>query len=127
MNKEFVPYEQALELKELGFDEICFGYRDGGGNLMIQKTPHCVISAPTYSQAFRFFRDKYELEGVTQRAEDFMWYKWIIHRYNENGKKYVADWYEYKTYEEAELECLTKLIEIVKENNTKCVTQNVEL
>ena len=26
MNKEFIPYEQALELKELGFDEECFGY-----------------------------------------------------------------------------------------------------
>ena len=23
MNKEFVPYEQALDLKELGFDEPC--------------------------------------------------------------------------------------------------------
>ncbi len=33
MNKEFIPYEQALALKELGFDEPCFGYyvidRDG--------------------------------------------------------------------------------------------------
>jgi hypothetical protein len=26
MNKDFVPYEQALVLKELGFDEPCFGY-----------------------------------------------------------------------------------------------------
>jgi hypothetical protein len=25
MNKEFVPYEQALALKELGFNEPCFG------------------------------------------------------------------------------------------------------
>ena len=72
--------------------------------------------APLYQQAFRWFREKYELESVTQRAEDFMWYKWIIHRYNENGKKYVADWCEYKTYEEAELECLKKLIEVVKES-----------
>lgn len=23
MNKEFIPYEQALNLKELGFDEPC--------------------------------------------------------------------------------------------------------
>ena len=26
MEKEFVPYEQALELKELGFDEPCLAY-----------------------------------------------------------------------------------------------------
>ena len=26
MDKEFVPYEQSLQLKELGFDEPCFGF-----------------------------------------------------------------------------------------------------
>jgi hypothetical protein len=26
MNKDFVHYEEALELKELGFNEPCFGY-----------------------------------------------------------------------------------------------------
>ena len=25
MKNEFIPYEQALALKELGFDELCFG------------------------------------------------------------------------------------------------------
>jgi hypothetical protein len=31
MKNEFIPYEQSLELKELGFDEPCFGkiYADG--------------------------------------------------------------------------------------------------
>ena len=31
MNKEFIPYEQALELKELGFDEKCLAryFKDG--------------------------------------------------------------------------------------------------
>ena len=29
MNKEFITYEQALALKELGFDEPCFkGYTE---------------------------------------------------------------------------------------------------
>jgi hypothetical protein len=26
--KDFIPYEIALELKQLGFDESCFGYYD---------------------------------------------------------------------------------------------------
>jgi hypothetical protein len=26
MEKEFTPHQEALELKELGFDEPCFGY-----------------------------------------------------------------------------------------------------
>ena len=123
MEKEFVPYAQALELKELGFDEPCFGFYSKIYGLMMVKTSgssslykdagECL--SPTFSQAFRWFREKYELEGITQQAEDFVWYKWKISQYNEDGKKYVADWYEYETYEEAELECIKKLIQIVKE------------
>jgi hypothetical protein len=32
MNKEFIPYEQALALKELGFDEPCLGFYDEFSN-----------------------------------------------------------------------------------------------
>ena len=121
MNKEFIPYEQALALKELGFDEPCFKYysteisrpeetlfetRSG------YEPEDSEIPAPLRQQAFRWFREKHGVEGVTQRAEDFWWYKLIIHRYNKNCKKYVAD--GYFTYEEAELECLKNLIEITK-------------
>jgi thymidylate synthase len=123
MKKEFIPYEQALALKELGFDEPCFGWYDSEYQEILNydhthnycgwlNGNHC--SAPTFSQSFRWFREKYGLEGVIQQAKDFTWYRWEISQYNEDGKKYVADWYEYKTYEEAELACLNKLIEIVK-------------
>ena len=132
MEKEFTQYTEALALKALGFDEPCFGYYylykdenyqegkfDYRGELNIEysiyKENTYYILAPTYSQAFRWFREKYKLEGITQQAEDFVWYKWKVSQYDEDGKKYVADWYEYETYEEAELDCLKKLIEIVKE------------
>ena len=36
MNKEFIPYEQALELKELGFDEECFGWYSKDGKFYEQ-------------------------------------------------------------------------------------------
>jgi thymidylate synthase len=123
MKREFVPYEQALALKELGFDEHCFKYFSTEithpENTLFNtrwgyEPEDSETSAPLYQQAFRWFRKKYEMEGITQRAEDFIWYKWTIYQYNENGKNYVANWYEYLTYEEAELECLKKLIEIVK-------------
>jgi hypothetical protein len=122
MKNEFIPYEQALALKELGFDEPCFGYYLDNEFQFFADVRSCNTNsefgfyptALTYSQAFRWFREKYDLEGVIQQAEDFKWYKWKISQYNEDGKKYVADWYEYKTYEEAELACLIKLIEIVK-------------
>jgi thymidylate synthase len=135
MELEFIPYAEALVLKELGFDEPCFGLYENGKLGYSFSTSQGIITpisyrtnskfvehiltkedctAPTFSQAFRWFRKKYGLEGVIQQSEDYIWYKWKISQYNEDGKKYVADWYEYETYEEAELECLSKLIEIVK-------------
>ncbi len=35
MEKLFIPYEQALQLKELGFDELCIARFDGGGFRML--------------------------------------------------------------------------------------------
>jgi hypothetical protein len=109
MEKEFIPYEQALALKELGFDEPCMGYRDGGGKLMIKQTPHCVISAPTFQQAFRWFREKYKYSSYIKEATKDK-YRFYIEKFDE--KFYNS---EILIYEEAELECLLKLIEIVKE------------
>jgi hypothetical protein len=68
MEKEFIPYEQALELKELGFNEKCAAHYLGEDDLELKwkiyrndsiNTDKC-IQAPTYSQAFRFFREKYD-------------------------------------------------------------------
>ena len=53
MNKEFIPYEQALELKELGFDIPSvsgYSYAD---------PLELLTNAILYQQAFRFFREKY--------------------------------------------------------------------
>jgi hypothetical protein len=114
MKNEFIPYEQALELKELGFDEPCFGYRAEGDDVMIKHIPHCVISAPTFSQAFRWFRQKHGLVGIIKFGTNDFTYN----VYNEDGMGLLTkeSLNFNSTYEEAELECLKKLIEIV---NTK--------
>ena len=39
MNKEFIPYDQALALKELGFDEPCFGYYNYNGTHFFDYKP----------------------------------------------------------------------------------------
>jgi hypothetical protein len=81
MNKEFIPYEQALELRELGFDDNCFAsytydrHKEGAMVFDIKeqnglrwstntnegckqyKEP---CTAPLYQQAFRWFREKYD-------------------------------------------------------------------
>ena len=122
MNKEFIPYEQALELKELNFDEMCIGkfipyFSDSGWlleiNERLQYSTNSLLeqgfSAPLYQQAFRWFREKYDLYSYIEiRFESYEYYFYgyiIINRPFRN---------EYLTYEEAELECLKKLIEIVK-------------
>ena len=59
MEKEFIPYEQALELKELGFDEPCYYDYNFGGEIT-NKWAIGLVPAPLYQQAFRWFREKYE-------------------------------------------------------------------
>jgi hypothetical protein len=113
MKNEFIPFQQALELKELGFNEPCFGkiYADGGSEQLsypyknsdqIGKVTSC--SAPLYQQAFRWFREKYGIHITPNKFDTTTW---------------IAEWgyWEspvFETYEEVELECLNKLIEIAK-------------
>jgi hypothetical protein len=73
--KDFVPYEQALALKELGFDEPCMCFYNNRKELKVYHNvdkdwdtlEHQLLgnskitlpntySAPTFSQAFRWFR-----------------------------------------------------------------------
>jgi hypothetical protein len=125
MNKEFVPYEQALALKELGFDEPCFmTYLNGKLDKEIFLFNHSIrshstqefISAPLYQQAFRWFREKYDLDSFIKhiyKSTIKVGYYFGIDQYK--GVAFQTDfdaWY--KTYKEAELACLKKLIEIVK-------------
>ena len=106
MTKEFVPYELAVKLKELGFDEPCFMYwykANNGYVLVDEKTQtfQQYVLAPLYQQAFRWFREKYK-RHYPIAVSDGVWFydKWSLG--------------VYKTYEEAELACLNKLIEIVE-------------
>lgn len=61
MEEQFIPYEQALELENLGFDEPCFACYLDDKYLNIQyckKQFHFhgqVASAPLWQQAFDFF------------------------------------------------------------------------
>ena len=131
MEKEFVPYEQALALKELGFNEKCF-FVYNFKNKLVQKSPtipleHCInidgghgaqCTAPLYQQTFRWFRENHFLHShitCSCTMNEILSYDWTIHKIMNPGTReenFITD-YE-RTYEEAELECLMKLIEIVK-------------
>ena len=123
--KEFVLYPEALALKELGFDEPCFGYyEDTGLTITFPSTsengwkwvgnsiiPTKNTSAPLYSQAFRFFRDKYNINTVISWRDDLLNYDISLTEMKKHGYFYYKD--NFTTYEEAELQCLQHLIKIV--------------
>lgn len=72
MKKQFVTYEIALKLKELGFDEPCFGeyvipenpeleiYQDNDYDMYYDK-PKSICLAPLWQQAIDWLREKYSL------------------------------------------------------------------
>ena len=122
MNKEFLKYEQALALKELGFDEPCFGlYHNDKTFYPTQCKSHeqfhgQICSAPLYQQVFRWFREKYGLVHRIDRDGGW-WICTILNLYDEKEQGTIEIHIEHcypDSYEEAELECLKKLIEIVK-------------
>jgi hypothetical protein len=137
MNKEFVPYEEALALKELGFDEPCLSSFDENKNLfkvwendMVNGRTICL--APLYQQAFRWFRYKYwyyasisptiDIGNVDFTVEVSQFFQEDRYVGEGDDEEYFPRGLElvhterFDTYEEAELACLKKLIEIVREN-----------
>ena len=132
IEKEFVPYDLALELKELGFEEPCFGSIDQIGYIHVKGSKssprglmmYNTINCPTFSQAFRFFRERYKIRGfVTQKiAGDFGFAIYVPNKENPAGKPFnrVDEFTKhFTTYEGAELASIWKLIEIAKEQNAK--------
>jgi hypothetical protein len=119
MKEEFVTYEQALALKELGFDEPCMFVHDTWGNTKnwtedgegehrnSDKNASIYYSAPLKQQVFRWFREKHDINNCISysRLEDNNWY----YQYYKSGLDGG-----FKTYEEAENACLNKLIKLVK-------------
>jgi hypothetical protein len=123
MNKEFVPYQLSLDLKELGFNEPCFGYYNGQGNYIGEEgkmNSNCnklgmhgaYCTAPLYQQSFRWFREKYKLSGTPQYfTGGFYCYTINDMKDTEKSNRLFT---EFETYEETELACLIELIVIVK-------------
>lgn len=112
MTQEFIPYEQALALKELGFDEPCFATYYPNKQLDTKNYQNCTntvgskydqLTTPLYQQAFRWFRKKYNYHFSANKFTNGKW-----------TTTYTREYYD--SYEEAELACLRKLIEFAKTN-----------
>ena len=156
MEKEFVPYDLAVKLKKLGFDEPCFTkfedyfnktklhpilatlhlntpyeneYNGYGQKIIndqskrwfftgyknsVKDHNNDIVSAPTFSQAFRWFREELNYEVFLQKQENLVsgkTYSFLI----ENDLEGIYERSLSKSsIDKAELACLTKLIEIVE-------------
>lgn len=130
MEKEFITYEQALALKELGFDEDCLGrwltiteWEKPTGEIKLQlgvkvedyDKNQCL--APLYQQVFRWFREKHKLHSWVQPMyEDQNFFVFVLARPNDFMIPKDINWEgdEYLNHEEAENACIDMLIEIIK-------------
>ena len=117
MNKEFVPYEETLALNKLGFDtEDYFGWYNED-KIIHNYYPTNAVPTPLYQQAFRWFREKYNLHAIFEHDSDNYYY--VIQGVNDFDFTTIDGSEEnelYLIHEEAELACLKKLIEIVNQN-----------
>ncbi len=118
MEKEFVTYEQALALNELGFDEeCCGGYKksfpyDNEWKFYIDDI-YCQIQAPLKQQVFRWFDKKYNLFGYIERFQGGR-YEDVI---SGNFMEEYDDGILFDTIEEAENNCINRLIELAKQQD----------
>ncbi len=123
MEIDYIPFELALELKSLGFYEKCSKYFKIDGTQHPSTINYCynfktgdLVSSPLFSQVFRWFREKYKnLHGSIEQTNSYKdeytvyigMFGYIEGNLKDEPKVFIS-------YEEAELECLKKLIEIVK-------------
>ena len=134
-DKEFVPYQQSLDMKSIGFDEPCFGWfrstlipsnfteyfletefgmNESPSDWVNSNFLEEACSAPLYQQAFRWFREKYGFDSsIALVANGYGFYVHKDRNYTNNGESYGV----HITYEEAEQACLIFLIKLVKNNN----------
>ncbi len=131
---KFVPYQQSLDMKDLGFDDPCFATyftvgawqidcTEGALNLKSNEACEYSILAPLWQDALDWFREQHNLEYQIQRIANGNYHA-LIHK---NTDEYldllrecdlicINEVIDVYTYEEARLETLEKLIQYVKQN-----------
>jgi len=122
MEKLFVSYEQAMKLKNLGFEESCLGWYAKDGSFYLDKmTIHQgLLLAPLLTQAIDWFRtdNKMRLSGTVKHYTSGT-YSFVINKHNggDIGWERLSSFIEkgFYNYHDAESACLNRIIEIVEE------------
>ena len=133
MEKEFIPYEEALTMKELGFDDDCLGYYVGKDREIFLSNEHVplpikpsmtskvMFRAPLYQQAFKWFKTNYNLFFST----NFMGYESYYVAFHLDTEDYrhenmmlknacYSEIVDIHNYDNINLEIVRELIRLVK-------------
>ena len=121
MKEHFVTYNQALALKELGFNESCFAKYTSNrlllsinwSNVWCENINESEIYAPLKQQVFKWFWVYFHLShNIFDWLDDF---EITITEWALCEDRIVYEYPRFDTYEQAESACIDKLIEIIKE------------
>lgn len=126
MNEDFVTYEQAVQLKELGFDWKCFGYYLYNDGVSFGETPkeynyivgNNHISAPTLAQAQKWLYNHFGLwiEIIYEVKKKSFEYN-VFNKSDNTKKSFFNPWVKivYDTPTKALSAGIDKALEILKE------------
>ena len=128
MKDLFVPYEIAVQLKEIGFNEPCLKVGNTNEHIMwkcieVDADDEAIdvndilnveygeqwTSIPLFSQCFKWFQEKFELTSWIYNSNTDEFFFTIV----EKGR-YVKAHNSFPTSKEAEIACLGELIKIIK-------------
>ncbi len=142
MRENFITYEQALALKELGFNEPClleeyfedsqcvseWAYEEpfkinteldhltDKFNADDDEHYEYSVAVPLKSQVFKWFREVHKIHGsygtTSDSREEINGY--CISNFIDGNRNYLHINWEVGTYEESESACIDKLIELIK-------------
>lgn len=121
MEKEFIPYDLASELRNLGFDDYVFAFYWTDTKQLILDSPNYLgkhngvhLQAPLWQQAFDWFLNRgYFADIKPDLIVTSLWsYKVVDINAKYNPENLHC--YRFTHYRDARLECLKKLIELCK-------------
>jgi hypothetical protein len=144
MEKQFVTYQQAKDLKEIGFDELCFGQYENESKILSinfnntpltdeQKkrpglysneiknsiVPQWAIAAPLKQQFFDWVSENYNINCYTKPQiifgkKIYDYYIWFPDNNEENSLDLSIGMNNEYTRDEAESSCINEVIEMIK-------------
>ena len=114
MKNQFVPYDIALKLKELGFNDKCFDFYDDNKELFYHHDDDKFhlgegVKAPLYQQTFQFLRDNFNFSGNIDCCDN-------LSTWNIKSSKLDKGIYSNKiqSYNDAQIDCIQEIIKLIE-------------